>query len=337
MGGTLKPKRKITVLGAGSWGTVLAHHLVMSGHEVTLWGRDAQILREVTNESSNRRYLGEAKLAAPIKAAERVTDAVSGAELVVVAIPSSGVRALMTELRGKIQPATMMVSATKGLERETNKTMSEVIGEALGGHLRVAVLSGPSFAREVVRGLPTAVTMAAVDISVAEEAARCFHHEYFRVYTSHDVIGVEFGGAVKNVIAIAVGVIDGAGMGANARAALITRGLAEIQRVVEAVGGNPATVMGLSGLGDLLLTATGDLSRNRRVGLELAKGEKLDKILTRLDQVAEGVETTDKVLSIARKHQVSTPIVEQVAKLIAGKVTAKESISALLARAPKTE
>ncbi len=328
--------KTVTVLGAGSWGTALAHHLTGCGSRVTLWGNDQNILQQIKTERKNRRFFGEALLAAGIYCEGDLSAAVKGASLIVVAVPSHAVRSVCADLRGKISSESIIVSTAKGLEEWSIKTMSQVIEEELGP-VKKAVLSGPSFAKEVLLGLPTAVTMAAADLETCEQVAKYFRNDYFRVYTTTDVIGVEFGGAIKNVIAIASGVVDGVNLGANARAALITRGLSEMQKLVQALGGDPRTVSGLSGLGDLLLTSTGDLSRNRQVGIRLAKGETLEEIIKSLGQVAEGVATTHKILELANAKGVSMPIVEEIAKLLSGKTTAKGAALALLSRAPSSE
>ena len=243
----------------------------------------------------------------------------------------------LAQLLGARLKDVLVVSTSKGVENKTLAPMSRVLEEELGSEAHIAVLSGPSFALEVAKGKPTAVTAASKVEKVAEQVAELFHYDNFRIYTSTDVAGVEFGGVYKNIIAIAAGVVDGLDMGANARAALITRGLAEMQRVVVALGGKPVTVTGLSGLGDLLLTATGDLSRNRQVGLRLARGEQLEQILGTLGAVAEGVKSTFNVREIAHRLQVSAPITEEVAKLLEGKRSAKESAGALLSRARRSE
>ncbi|MCC6220937.1 MAG: NAD(P)-dependent glycerol-3-phosphate dehydrogenase [Deltaproteobacteria bacterium] len=324
--------RKIAVLGAGSWGTALAHHLRRANYEVCLWGRDEGVLKSISEERENPKYLSGESLAAGIRVSTCLVEAVAGAELLVIALPSSAVRAEISAVKAHVPKGLLIVSAVKGLENATLKRMSVVIEEELGKENPVSVLSGPSFAREVVRGKPTAVTLACLDESVAQQIAEVFHYDSFRVYTSTDVIGVEFGGVFKNIIAIAAGVVDGLQMGNNARAALITRGLSEMQRLVVALGGSALTVGGLSGLGDLLLTATGDLSRNRQVGIRLGQGEQLEDILGSLGQVAEGVQSASKVLALAKRHNVPVPITEEVVKLLTKQCSIKDSVNALLSR-----
>jgi glycerol-3-phosphate dehydrogenase (NAD(P)+) len=263
--------------------------------------------------------------------------AVSNAEVVVSAVPSAAVRSLAHSVLKQIPGGAFIVSAAKGLEDRSLKTMTEIWAEELRDKTRVATLSGPSFAEEVLQGLPTAVTLAGYDEEATKEMLGVFHSDSFRVYLSGDVKGVEIGGAAKNIIAMAIGMVDGVELGANARAAVLTRGLAEIQRLVAASGGNPLTAIGLSGLGDLFLTSTGDLSRNRRVGLALARGEKLRDILRSLGQVAEGVETAPKIYQLAQNHDVEVPITREVNRVLCGESSVRESIATLLARAPKRE
>ena len=348
----------VAVLGSGSWGTALAHHLARVGHQVTLWGRDFGVLDAIAHGKPNPRYLSGVALHPSLKTEADLPKALEGVEAIVIAVPSDAVRNIaqqffqqqcfhgLTEQRRtqQEQPAAkelLIVSTSKGVEQQSLAPMSQVLEEELqkapGVEARIAVLSGPSFALEVAQGKPTAVTAASKHERVAEQVAELFHYDNFRIYTSTDVAGVEFGGVYKNIIAIAAGVVDGLEMGANARAALITRGLAEMQRIVVQLGGKPTTVMGLSGLGDLLLTATGDLSRNRQVGLRLAHGEKLEDILRTLGAVAEGVKSTFNVRELVHRLQVSAPITEEVAKLLEGKRSAKESAGALLSRARKSE
>jgi len=330
-------KRRVAVIGSGSWGTALAHHLTLSGCETTITGLDTAVLNEIATEHKNSRYHPGLLLAEGIQTEKSLEKAISNRNLIVISTPSQAMRAVAKQIKPFLAPNTLVMSTAKGLENKTYQTMSEVLFDELGSRENIAVLSGPSFSREVLLGLPTAVIVAASGLPLAEKVAKFFHFNSFRVYTSQDVIGVELGGVIKNVIAIAAGVVDGAQMGSNARAALITRGLAEMQRLVEARGGQGSTVMGLSGLGDLLLTATGDLSRNRRVGIRLAQGEDLDAIVSSLGQVVEGVESVDKILHLAQELKVSMPIVEEIARLLAGMTTVKDSVRVLLGRAPKVE
>jgi glycerol-3-phosphate dehydrogenase (NAD(P)+) len=326
----------VAVLGAGSWGTAQAHHLRLGGLDVTLWGRDPQALRAVES-GRNPRFLGDEPLAPGLRGETDLERAVRGKTAVVVALPSTSVRAVASAARAAIPDDALVVSTTKGLELGSLLRMSEVLAEEWGRLERISVLSGPSFALEVLRGLPTAVTAAGPTLQAAQRASRLYHHGSMRIYTSTDLVGVELGGVLKNVIALAAGVIDGFGMGHNARAALLTRGLAEIRRLVVALGGQAGTVNGLSGLGDLLLTATGDLSRNRQVGLRLGRGESLESVLADLGQVAEGVLTARSGLELARLHQVEVPLIEETQRILQGEHTVAEAVRHLLTRAPRAE
>jgi glycerol-3-phosphate dehydrogenase (NAD(P)+) len=328
---------RATVIGCGSWGTGLAHHLSIVGHDVVLTGNEPEVLRAVAETHENPKYFPGCKLSERIKTTENLAQALEGAKLTVFAVPSFAMRSLASAARGVLSDSAIVVSVAKGLEAKTLKTMSRVLEDELKKPSRIAVLSGPSFSLEVIKGLPTAVTVAAHAHDVAKKAGSFFHYGYFRVYTSTDVVGVELGGAIKNVIAVAAGVVDGLGMGNNARAALITRGIVEMQRLIVACGGNARTVGGLSGLGDLLLTATGDLSRNRRVGLRLGQGEKLEDIVNSLGQVAEAVGTTKEALELARQHGIQVPIIEQVDAILSGKSAVKDAVKALLAREQRDE
>ena len=328
----------VAVLGSGSWGTALAIHLARLGTPVTLWARNprtVEALRSAGEHSAchpGQRFPPELTPSADLEQACRAADAV------VVSCPSHAVRVLGEEIRPLLRPGALIVSTSKGVEQATHATMSDVLEAVLPEHAtRVSVLSGPSFAREVAQGLPTAVTAAARYLSVAEELQRLFSGPTFRVYTSTDVVGVEIGGAVKNVIAVAAGVSDGLGFGHNTRAALITRGLAEISRLGIHRGANPATLYGLSCLGDLVLTCTGDLSRNRTVGLRLGRGERLEEIIASMVEVAEGVRNTASVRGLARSAGLDMPITEQMyAVLYEGKPPAS-AVTDLLGRRQRPE
>lgn len=333
----MSSEKRVSVLGAGSWGTALAQHLARIGRSVTLWGRDEKVLESIARERKNSRYFPDLALSERILVEHSLERAVAHSDLLAFAVPSSSLPDVARALKAHVSPNTILLSTAKGLESGTLKPMSTMLQEEFGSDAKVAVLSGPSFAREVILGLPTAVTMASRDKTVAHEAASYFHSDTFRVYTTQDVIGVEFGGAVKNVIALASGVVEGRGMGANARAALVTRGLHEMQRLAVALGGQPATIVGLSGLGDLFLTATGDLSRNRQVGLRLGKGEKLEDILGSLKQTAEAVLVTPKVVELGRRLNVETPIVDEINNILSGRSGVEECVKRLLSRAPTAE
>jgi glycerol-3-phosphate dehydrogenase (NAD(P)+) len=330
---------EIAVIGAGSWGTALAKGLADKGHTVTLWGRTADHVAEIRAQHENRRYLPGAMLPSSLTATADLEAAVRDKPLVVSVVPSHTVRDVLGRAGKAMAPEAITVSASKGIEQQSLATMDEVLKEVLPGKLgsRLAFLSGPSFAREVGQGLPTAVVMASRERQVAEEAARAFQAERFRVYTSDDVPGVELGGALKNVMAIAAGVADGLGLGANARAAMITRGLAEISRLAVRKAANPLTLAGLAGMGDLVLTCTGDLSRNRSVGMALGRGEKLADILAGMSQVAEGVKTTKSAHDLAERLGVEMPITQAMYRLLYQDVPAFEVLVELLGRAPKHE
>lgn len=329
----------VTVLGAGSWGTALALQLARVGHTVTLWARSRDFAAALSTDGENRTYLPGVRFPPTLRSEGDLGAACAEAEALVWVCPSSGVRGLAETVRGVLRGRPLLVTAAKGVEQGTHLTMSAVLAQVLGAahEENVAVLSGPSFAREVAQGIPTAVTAAARDIRVAEAVQRLFTGETFRVYAATDTIGAEVGGAVKNVIAIAAGVSDGLGFGHNSRAALVTRGLAEITRLAVRLGADPLTVAGLSGLGDLVLTCTGDLSRNRTVGLRLGRGEKLAEIIASMKEVAEGVHNTRTVRALARSVGVEMPITEQMYLLLYEDKAPLQMVSDLMARGLKRE
>jgi glycerol-3-phosphate dehydrogenase (NAD(P)+) len=324
-------------VGGGSWGTALARLLAARELEVRLWVRDPDFASTIETRRENARYLPGARLDDRIRATADLEEALAGAELVVSALPSHVVRSVMADAAGRVEEGTAVVSASKGIEEKSLKRMTEVLAEVLDREDGLAVLSGPSFAAEVARGVPTAVTVASHDPAVAESVRETFFAPRFRVYTSADVVGVELGGAVKNVVAIATGIADGLGYGSNARAALITRGLAEISRLGTALGGERLTFMGLAGLGDLVLTCTGDLSRNRTVGLRLGRGESLETILADMDQVAEGIRTTRSVRDLAAHNGIEMPIVEQVHEMLYHAKSPQIVVEELMTRESKPE
>jgi glycerol-3-phosphate dehydrogenase (NAD(P)+) len=322
----------VAVLGAGAWGTAISGVLAKR-MEVRLWARDRAQARALRETRRNVRYLPEFALPASVSVTADFAAAIAGAELLLVATPVAG-------LRGVLQEATSdagVVWLCKGFEQESGALPHQIAAETLRPGRRYGALSGPSFADEVARGLPCALTLASSDAGFAREAAERLHGGRMRVYYSTDLLGVEIGGAVKNVMAIAAGISDGLGLGLNARAALITRGLAEIARLGAALGARPETVMGLAGVGDLILTATGDLSRNRRVGLELARGKPLEAILRELGHVAEGVRSAREVARLAARSGVDMPVSEAVNRVLSGELAAAEAVDRLLAREPKSE
>ncbi|HKY20702.1 MAG TPA: NAD(P)H-dependent glycerol-3-phosphate dehydrogenase [Vicinamibacterales bacterium] len=328
---------KVAVLGSGSWGTALAFHLASVGHDVRLWGRNPDLIAEMTSRRVNAVYLPDVVLPIGVTPTASIEDTLARADIVVAALPSHGTRAVIRSAAPFIPRQALIVSATKGLEQDTLMRVSEVIVQEVRGARPVAVLSGPSFAMEVARGLPTAVAVACADPVLAEDLQRQFRSTYLRLYATSDVIGVEVGGALKNTIAIAAGVVEGLGLGQNALAALITRGLAEITRLACAVGGRRETLAGLSGLGDLVLTCTGSLSRNRHVGIELAHGRQISDVVAGMKMVAEGVRTTTAALELGRKHGVELPIATQMAEVLAGRRSAALAVEDLMLRPQKAE
>jgi glycerol-3-phosphate dehydrogenase (NAD(P)+) len=328
---------RIGVIGSGSWGTALAVHLAHTGHDVRLWARDARLAAEMTASRENRTYLPGVTLPAALVPTGDVQSALDGAQFVVIAVPSHGVRDVARALRPHWPDGCAMVSATKGLEEGSLLRMSQVLHEELRGGGEVVVLSGPSFASELARGLPTAIVAAGESPAVVEAVMSHFRSPALRLYGSGDVVGVELGGSLKNIIAIAAGVVEGLGLGHNALAALITRGLAELSRLAVALGAQRDTLAGLAGLGDLVLTCTGDLSRNRRVGLALARGQTLPDILSSTKMVAEGVRTTAAALALSAKHGIELPIAQEMSDVLAGRTDPPTAIRNLMGRKQKLE
>jgi glycerol-3-phosphate dehydrogenase (NAD(P)+) len=330
---------RIGVVGGGSWGTSLAKLLAELDHDVRLWFHNPEVERIAAEHRENRVYLPGFRFPDRLRTTTSLRDAVGGCELVLSVCPSHATREVMTAAAPFLGPDTVVVSASKGVDEGTLKRMSELLVDILEpeGTRRVACLSGPSFAREVAAGIPTAVTVAAGDITLAEWLQKTFLAPTFRVYASTDLLGVEIGGAVKNVIAIAAGVSDGLGFGSSTRAALVTRGAAEIARLVEKLGGDPRTVSGLSGIGDLVLTCTGDLSRNRTVGLRLGRGEQLRAILADTKMVAEGVRNSVAVCELARRAKAEMPISEQVRQLLHEGRPPREVVGELMGRQARPE
>jgi glycerol-3-phosphate dehydrogenase (NAD(P)+) len=328
----------VAVIGAGSWGTALAIHLARLGRRVRLWGRNAVAIETLARERTHPSHPGIA-FPESLEPEGDLVRACGGAVAVVVGCASHAVRDVAHTLEPMLSPGSLVVSTAKGIEAASSKSMAEVLEEVLGvaRSSRVSVLSGPSFAREVALGLPTAVTAAARTLPVAEEVQRLFSGPTFRVYSSRDLPGVEIGGAVKNVIALAAGVSDGLGFGSNTRAALITRGLAEIARLGTKRGANRATLSGLSGMGDLVLTCTGELSRNRQVGLRIGRGEALQDILSSMTEVAEGVRNTVSIRSLAASLGVEMPITEQMYQVLYEGRSPRSAVETLMARSLKEE
>jgi len=331
---------KVAVLGAGAWGTALASHLA-GRHDTLLWARDARLVQRLALDHENSAYLPGVPLHAKLRFETdfaAVLEHASGARaLCVLAAPVAGLRGLCEAIRAADRVPAQMVWLCKGFEADTRLLPHQVVADVLPDHLGCGALSGPSFAREVAAGLPAALTVASSSQLCRDLTVQAFHHAAMRIYTGEDVVGVEVGGAVKNVLAIATGIADGLGLGLNARAALITRGLAEMTRLGVALGGSAETFTGLTGLGDLILTATGDLSRNRTVGMQLASGQTLAQILAHLGHVAEGVLCARAVLEIAQHRKVEMPITEAVCSVLFDGRTPRAAVGALLRRDARAE
>ena len=333
------PMMNVAVLGAGAWGTALAKLLADKQNPTRLWSHRRELADIINERHVNPRYLPTAELPATLSATHDLGEALRGAELVVVVVPSHGLRAVMRDARPHIPESALLCSATKGIENESLMLMSDVLLEELGHAVqpRLTYLSGPSFAKEVAARMPTTVVVAGTAERETETVQRAFATDMFRTYASSDVTGVEIGGALKNVIAIAAGVSDGLGFGHNTRAGLITRGLAEIGRLAAKKGANPLTLAGLAGMGDLVLTCTGDLSRNRTVGFELGKGRTLGDILATLGHVAEGVKTTKSTYDLGNKLGVDMPITAEVFRILYEDKPPRQAVADLMNRALSRE
>lgn len=329
---------RVAVLGAGSFGTCLAI-LCARGHDVTLWARDRTLAEAINQDRRNPRYLEGAEVPARVRATPDLEDALRDREIVICAVPSQGVRAVMAEAGKALAPGAIVVSTIKGIEPGTCFTMHQVLEDVLPPrhHGRIVCLSGPSFAREIAARKPTVVTIACREEQYAVVVRDTLSCPWFRCYSNTDVIGVELGGALKNVIALAVGISDGLGLGHNARAALMTRGLTEITRLGVRLGAEALTFLGLSGMGDLVLTCTGDLSRNRSVGLELGRGRRLDEILAGMSEVAEGVRTTDAACELAARTGVELPIAAMVREVLSGTLAPAAAVEKLMTRRLNSE
>jgi glycerol-3-phosphate dehydrogenase (NAD(P)+) len=328
----------VAVVGAGSWGTALASVLAKNGHDVILWARETEVVEAVRTRRRNPLYLPDVDLP-PMGATSDLAGAVRGRELVVSVVPAQYGAGVMSEAAPALAPDALVLSASKGIEIRTHRRMDQVLSDCLGPeHMeRFSVISGPSFAVEVAREAPTAVVAASHDDVAARRVQELFQNRFFRVYTNPDVVGVELGGALKNVIALAAGVAAGLGFGHNTLAALITRGLAEMTRLGLAMGARRETFSGLAGMGDLVLTCTGDLSRNRTVGFRLGQGETLDEILSEMRAVAEGVKTAEAVHELAREHGVEMPITAEVHAMLLEGRRPRQALENLMARDPKPE
>ncbi|MEE8574599.1 MAG: NAD(P)H-dependent glycerol-3-phosphate dehydrogenase [Thermodesulfobacteriota bacterium] len=327
--------KKIAVLGAGSWGTALANHLAGKGYDVSLWMRDSELSKHILANGINNVYLPEVKLSENLKPTCDLAGALNGTRFVVSSIPSHGIRAVFSKAAPLLAEEALIVNTAKGIEVDTGLTVSGIFSEL--GLNNTAILSGPSFAKEVCERLPCAIVAASENDEAAKRVQSVFNSSIFRVYTSSDVIGVELGGALKNVMAIASGIIDGLKLGLNARAALITRGLAETTRLGARMGAKPDTFYGLSGLGDLVLTCTGALSRNLQVGRRLGEGKTLTEIMADMKMVAEGVKTSKAVKKLANEFKVEMPITEEVNNILYKDKSPKKAVMELMSRELKEE
>jgi len=327
----------MAVIGAGAWGTTLAQLLADKGMPVHLWVREPEVFAGLGRDRINHTFLPGVRLSSRIMFTQEFAVALQGARIAVMAVPSHVFREVLRELRPHLPPDTVLVSATKGMEIDSLLTMEGVVREELGPSVPYAVLSGPSFAREVIQKTPTAVTVASRRREVAHNLQRLFSTPYFRVYTTLEVTGAELGGALKNIFAIGTGILEGMGLGDNSRAAVITRGLAEMTRLGARLGANPMTLMGLAGLGDLILTCTGPQSRNFQVGVKLGKGFHLPEILEGMAEVAEGVKTTRAVHLLAKRLGVEMPIVDAVFRILYEGLSPRDAIKKLMTRELKDE
>lgn len=338
----MKDKLHIAVLGAGSWGTALAILLAQKGHLVRLWGHNKDHIDSLSTARENRKYLPGMIFPEGLSPLENVARAIDGTEIILMVLPSHALRQVFSQIVSLLQNDVRIISAIKGIENTSLKTMSQIMEEIMGCQdvkksIQVGVLSGPSFAEEVAKGVPTAVTLGFKDLETAKKLQKVLSTDSFRIYTSRDLIGLEISAAFKNIVAIAAGVCDGLGYGLNTRAALITRGLVEMTRLGTAMGADTSTFAGLSGLGDLILTCTGNLSRNRMVGLMLGQGKGIEEIKSEMKMVAEGIKTTKSVFDLSRKLQIEMPILEQIHGILYEGAKCSEAVKILLQRELKQE
>jgi glycerol-3-phosphate dehydrogenase (NAD(P)+) len=331
------PNTSVAVIGAGSWGTALALLLARNGHQTLLWGHEPEHIAALSKDRCNQRFLPGILFPDNLLASPDLDVVVKSCRILLIVVPSHAFRDLLPKLKGFLQGQHKIAWATKGLECRSGKMLHEVVAEILGPDTPAAVLSGPTFAGEVAANQPTAITVASKTQAFANEMAGLLRNTHFRAYTTEDIIGVQLGGATKNVLAIAAGVADGLGFGANARAALITRGLAEMMRLGLTLGGRPETLMGLAGVGDLILTSTDNQSRNRRFGLGLGKGQTREEVAARIGQEIEGVVTAGIIHRLAKTHRVDMPITEQVYLILNEGLAPLEAVRNLLLREPKQE
>lgn len=329
--------RKIAIIGGGSWGTALAMQVARAGHDLVLWDIDPEHVRAMQQSRRNERYLPDIELPERLQLSDQLIPTLQAAETLLIAIPSHAVRGFLQQNHNHISADKHIVWATKGLEEGSGKLVHQVVAEELPHCKNTAVVSGPTFAGEVARDLPTAVTVASSSHAIAEEVASFLHHGNFRVYTSEDMLGVELGGSLKNVLAIAAGTADGLGFGANTRAALITRGLHEMTQLGLRMGAQAETFMGLAGLGDLVLTCTDNQSRNRRMGLALAAGKSIEEARQEIGQAVEGVKTAREAWQLAQHYQVDMPIIEQTYRVLHENKKPLDAVHDLLGRQARAE
>ncbi|AEF98719.1 NAD(P)H-dependent glycerol-3-phosphate dehydrogenase [Methylomonas methanica] len=329
--------RSISVLGAGSWGTALAIQAARNGCDTLLWGHNPQHVSALNKAGKNQRYLAGCPFPASLTVTDNLQQCVQFSPLLLLSIPSHAFKSTLQQIKPFLDDQPRIAWATKGFDNDKGSLLSEVVVEILGDHVLTAALSGPTFAKEVADGLPTAITVASTSQTFASQVAAILHNHRFRAYTSSDIIGVQVGGACKNVMAIAAGIADGLGLGANTRAALVTRGLTEIMRLGTQLGGQPDTFMGLAGLGDLILTCTDDQSRNRRFGLALGQGKGREQALQEINQSVEGISAAREAYLLAQKHNVEMPITEQVYNVLFNNLPPIQAVQNLLAREQKPE
>jgi glycerol-3-phosphate dehydrogenase (NAD(P)+) len=327
----------ICVLGAGSWGTAMAILIARNGHRTRLWGRSIQQLAEFATERCNTRYLPEVRFPANLECSSDLPSSIRQRDMVLIAVPSRAFRTTLELIKPHLNAGIRIAWATKGLDPNTGGLLHETVHQVLSDECPIAVVSGPTFAKEVAQNLPTAMTIASPDSQFALDLSEILRNQRLRVYTSGDVIGVQLGGAVKNVLAIATGAADGLGFGANSRAAIVTRGLAELMRLGLGLGAKQETLMGLAGLGDIVLTCTDNQSRNRRLGIGLGQGRPLDEVVREIGQEVEGISAAREVYQLASRHKIEMPITEQVYKVLYEAVSPTSAVQNLLVREQKKE
>ena len=335
----MKPRQPgtLAVLGAGAWGTALAVLLARNGALVRLWGHDPAHMEKLIQSRINQQFLPDAQFPDALQPCRDMAQALDNISDILVVVPSAGFRETLHLVVNAANQPVRLAWASKGMEHGTGKLLHEIVCEVMGPDTPVTAISGPTFAHEVAHELPTAVSAAGSDADFTRDIVKALHNEYFRVYTSNDIIGLEVGGAIKNVLAIAAGIADGLGFGANTRAALVTRGLAEMTRLGVALGGHRETFMGLAGLGDLVLTCTDNHSRNRRLGLALASGKSIKEALEDIDQVVEGIESAQETIMLAKRHNIDMPIAEQIYQVLHKGKAPRDAVSALLSRHQRDE